>query len=81
MYVVVFSEHDILHFRDNGHLLKYHPVKVPLNSFDSFNCSNQAGLQVSKFSFALNKYKKLIESGLRGWNKIVFLWTNFILIW
>ena len=27
LHVVVFSEHEILHFRDNVHLLKYYPVK------------------------------------------------------
>ena len=49
------SEHYILHFRDNAHLLKYYPVKVSQNCFYSFICSNQACTQVSKFLFALNK--------------------------
>ena len=29
----------ILHFRDNVHLLKFYPVKVPQKCFNSFNCS------------------------------------------
>ena len=55
LHVVVFSKHDILHFWDNVHLFKYYPVKVPQNCFDSFNCSNQTCIQISKFSFALDK--------------------------
>ena len=31
LHVVVFREHDIFHFRDNVHLFKYYPVKVPQN--------------------------------------------------
>ena len=55
LHVVVFSKHDILHFWDNVHLFKYYTVKVPQNCCNSFNCSNQACIQVSKFSFALDK--------------------------
>ena len=55
LHVVVFSEHDILHFWDNVHLINYYPVKVPQNCFNSFNFSNQTCIQVSKFSFALDK--------------------------
>ena len=55
LHVVVFSEHDILHFLDNVHLFKYYPVKVPQNCFNYFNWSSQTCIQVSKFSFALNK--------------------------
>ena len=55
LHVVVFSEHDILHFRDNVHLFKHHPVKVPQNYFNSFNCSNQTCIQLSKSSFDLDK--------------------------
>ena len=36
LHVVVFNEHDILHFWDNLHLFKYYPVKVPQNCFNSF---------------------------------------------
>ena len=54
LHVVVFSEH-ILHFWDNFHLFKYYPVKVPQICFNSFNYSNQTCIQVSKFSFALDK--------------------------
>ena len=43
LHVVVFSEHDILHFWDNVHLFKYYPVKVPRNCF----CSNETCIQVS----------------------------------
>ena len=52
LHVVVFSEHVILHFRDNAHLSKYYPVKVSQNCFYSFNCSSETGVQVCKFSFA-----------------------------
>ena len=52
---VVSNEHDVLHFRDNVHLLKYYPVKVSQNFFYSFNCSDQTGMQASKFSFLLDK--------------------------
>ena len=31
------------------------PVKIPLNCFNSFNCSNQTGIEVSEFLFALDK--------------------------
>ena len=55
LHEVVFSERDILYFRDNVHLFKYYRVKVPQNGFNSFNCSNQTCIQVSKFSFALDK--------------------------
>ena len=55
LHVVVFTEHSILHFLDNVHLLKYYPVKVPQNSFNSVKCLNKTGMQVSKFSFALDK--------------------------
>ena len=41
LHVAVFSEHDVLHFWDNVHLLKYYHVKVPQNCFNYFNCSNQ----------------------------------------
>ena len=53
--VVVFSKHDTLHFWDNVHLLKFHPVKVLQNYFNSFIYSNQTCIQVPKFSFALDK--------------------------
>ena len=49
LHVVVFREHDILHFWDNVHLFKYYPMKVPQNCFDSFSCSNQTCIKVSKF--------------------------------
>ena len=55
LHVVVSSEHDVLHFRDNVHLLKYYPMKVSQNCFRSFNYSNKTGIQVSKFLFALDK--------------------------
>ena len=54
-HVVVFSKHDILHFWDNVHLFKYYPVTVPQNYFNSFNYSNQACIQVFKFSFVVDK--------------------------
>ena len=54
LYVIV-SSNDILHLRDNVHLLKYYPVKVSQNCFCSLNCSNQTVTQVSKSLFALDK--------------------------
>ena len=42
-------------FLDNVHLLKDYPIKLPQNCFDSFNCPNQAGTQISNFLFALDK--------------------------
>ena len=55
LQVVVFSEYDTLNCC--AHLFKYYPVKVPQNCFNTFNCSNQPCIQVSKFSFALDKQK------------------------
>ena len=55
LHVVVFSEHDILHFWNNARLLKYYPVTVHQNCFNSFSYSYQTCIQVSKFSFALDK--------------------------
>ena len=55
LHVVVFSEHDILYFWDNVHLFKYYPMKVLQNWFSSFIFANQACIQVSKFSFGLDK--------------------------
>ena len=55
LHVVVFSEHDILHFWDNAHLLKYYPVKVSQNCFYSLSCSNQTGTQIFKFSFVQDR--------------------------
>ena len=56
--VVVFIEHETLHFWDNFHLPKHYPLKVPQNGFNSFNYSNQTCIQVSKVSCALDKLKK-----------------------
>ena len=55
LHVVVFSEHDIFNFWDNVHLLKYYPLKVTQNFFNSFSCSYQTGMQVPKFSFGPDK--------------------------
>ena len=55
LHIVVFSEHDILSPWDTAHLFKYYPVKVPPNCFNSFDYSKQTCIQVSKFSFALDK--------------------------
>ena len=55
LHAVVFNEHDVLRSRDYVHLLKYYPVKVSQNRFYSCNSSNQTGMQVSKFSFAVDK--------------------------
>ena len=70
LHVVVCSKHDILHFWDNVHLFKYYPVKAPQNCFYSFNYSNQSCIQVSKFSFALGEWTKLIQNfrKLSEWN-------------
>ena len=58
LHVVLLTEHFILHFWHNVHLLKYYPMKVPQSCFDSFNCSNQTSMQVSAVLFALDKLKK-----------------------
>ena len=29
LYIAVFNEHDILHFRDDAHLPKHYPIKKP----------------------------------------------------
>ena len=50
-----FSKHDLLHFRDNIYLSKYYAMKISQNCFYSFNCSDQTGMQVSNFSFTLDK--------------------------
>ena len=55
LHAVVFSKLDFLHFRDNVHLFKYYPLRVPQNCFNSSNCSNQTCIQVSKFSFVVDK--------------------------
>ena len=55
LHVVVFSKHDVLHFRDNARSLKYYPVKVSQNCLYSFNFSYKTCMQVSKFSFVLDK--------------------------
>ena len=55
LHIVFSSKHHNFHFRDNVHLFKYYPVKVPQNCFSSFNCSAQACIQISEFSFSLDK--------------------------
>ena len=55
LQLLVFTKQDTLHFWYNVHLLKYYPVKVPQNCFNSFNSSNQTDMEVFKFSFALDK--------------------------
>ena len=37
-YVIVFAEQHSLNFHDNVTLLKYYPVTVPRNCFNSFSC-------------------------------------------
>ena len=71
LHVVVFSEHDTLRFWDNFHLFKCYPVKVPQNCFNSFNYSNQTCIQVSKFSFALDKQKKWFKVSVNCWSEAV----------
>ena len=61
LHLLVFSEHDILHFRDNDHLFKYYPLKVSQNCFYSFNCSNQTGMQISKFCLYHISKKKYLK--------------------
>ena len=55
LHIVVFIEHNILHFRENIRLLRYYLVKVSQNCFYSFNWPNQTGMQVSRLSLALYK--------------------------
>ena len=39
--LAVLTKHDIFHFWGNANFLKYYPVKVTQNCFDSFSGSNQ----------------------------------------
>ena len=55
LHLLVFTKQDTLHFGYNVYLLKYYLVKIRQNCFNSFNCSNQTGVKVFKFSFALDK--------------------------
>ena len=57
LHIVVFSEVDSPYFWENVHSFKHYPVKVPQNCFNLFNYSNQTCIQVSKFSFVLDKEK------------------------
>ena len=56
---VVFSEHDIyileIMSRQFSKFFKCYPVKASQNWFYSLNYSNQTGMQVSQFLFALDK--------------------------
>ena len=54
---LVFNKITVFYFSDSAHLLRYFPIKVPQNFFDLFNCANQTGAQISKFSFCLKKQK------------------------
>ena len=67
--VVVFSEHDTLHFWDNVHLLKHYPVNVPQNCFNSLNCSNQTCIQVSKFLFVLHRLENWFKVFINCWTE------------
>ena len=57
LHTAIFNENASLYFLDNVHLLKHYPIKLPQNRFDSCNCPNQAGIQISKILFALDKPK------------------------
>ena len=59
---VVSNEHVIVHFWVKILSLKQYPTKLPQNCFDSFDCFNETGRQISKFSFVLEKLKKLFWS-------------------
>ena len=59
---IVFNENAIYYFWDNVHLLKHYSIKLPQNWFDSSNCTNQTGIQISKFSFALDKFKNWFKA-------------------
>ena len=48
LHGVVFSKY-IFYFWDNVHLLKFYPVKVPQNCFNSFNYSNQTCVKFPNF--------------------------------
>ena len=76
LYLVNLSEHDIRHYWENVHLFKYYPVKVPRNYFNSFNYLNQTCIQVSKFSFALDKSKEWFKVFVNCRNEI--LWCNIL---
>ena len=59
LHTVVFNENVSWYFWDNIHLLKHYPVKLPQNSFESLNYTNQTRIQISisKLSFTLSKSK------------------------
>ena len=56
---VVSNEHVIVHFLVKILSLKQYPIKLPQNCFDSFDYFNETEMQISKFSFVLEKLKKL----------------------
>ena len=56
-YAVVSNKNAILYFWDDVHFLKHYPIKLPQNCFDLFRCTNQTGIQISKFSFALDNQR------------------------
>ena len=76
LHLVNLSEHDIRHYCENVHLFKYYPVKVPRNYFNSFNYLHQTCIQVSKFSFALDKSKEWFKVFVNCRNEI--LWCNIL---
>ena len=59
----VFKEKAISYFWDTVHLLQHYPIKLLQNLFDSFNCTNQTGIQISKLSY-ISK-----ETNLNGFSK------------
>ena len=61
----------ILYFWDNVRLLKHYPIKVRQNCFDSFSRPNQTGMQIFKFSFALDKWKNWFEIFVNCWGENV----------
>ena len=52
LHKVIFSKNAILYFSYNFYLLKYFPIKVPENCFDSLNCTNKISMQISETFFA-----------------------------
>ena len=54
LHVLAFTEHDVLHFWENVHLLKYYLVKEPQNCFNYFNCSNHTSMKISELLFPVD---------------------------
>ena len=51
-HIAVFNENAI---SNKVHLFKYFPITVLQNHFNLFKCTNQTGMNISKFLFAVDQ--------------------------